>query len=197
MPLSEERLVSRLRARDKAAFNEVVLLYQQKVMNLVYRLLGNREEAQEIAQEVFVTVFKSIETFRGESKFSTWLFRIAANHCKNRIKYLSRRNFHRASQIDDEVDRLSGDTSDGPAMFLQARIERPDKVYEGMQMQAALRRALEELDEEHRTLVVLRDLENLSYEEICDITKLPEGTVKSRLHRARMALKDRIDKYTK
>jgi RNA polymerase sigma-70 factor (ECF subfamily) len=197
MPLSEERLVSRLRARDKAAFNEVVLLYQQKVTNLVYRLLGNREEAQEIAQEVFVTVFKSIETFRGESKFSTWLFRIAANHCKNRIKYLSRRNFHRASQIDDEADRLSGDGGDGPALFLQARIERPDKMYEGMQMQAALRRALEELDEEHRTLVVLRDLENLSYEEICDITKLPEGTVKSRLHRARMALKDRIDKYTK
>jgi RNA polymerase sigma-70 factor (ECF subfamily) len=194
---TDERLVSRLRARDTQAFREVVLRYQQKVLNLVYRLLGNREEARDIAQEVFVTVFKSIDSFRGESKFSTWLYRIAANHCKNRIKYLSRRDFHRATPLDDEADRLSGESGDGPALFLQATVERPDKMYEGMQIQGALRRALGELDEEHRTLVILRDVENLSYHEICEITKLPEGTVKSRLHRARLALKEKIDKYTK
>ena len=80
--IRERLLIRRLQQRDERAFTEVVRLYQHKVYNLVYRMVGNREEAEDVAQEVFVTVFKAIDSFRGESKFSTWLYRIAANHCK-------------------------------------------------------------------------------------------------------------------
>src|SRR5689334_11877090 len=92
MSLRDRAFLSRLRERDEEAFNQVVSDYQNKVFGLIYRMMGNREEAEDLAQEVFVTVFKSIDQFRGDSKLSTWIYRIAANHCKNRIKYLSRRH---------------------------------------------------------------------------------------------------------
>src|SRR5579884_2568197 len=100
MSLRERALLLRLRERDEEAFTEIVRDYQNKVYNLVFRMIGNRAEAEDLAQEVFVTVFKHVDQFRGDSKFSTWLFRIAANHCKNRIKYLSRRHSS-ANGLDD------------------------------------------------------------------------------------------------
>ena len=95
-------LIRRLQQRDERAFAEVMRLYQHKVYNLVYRMIGSRSEAEDIAQEVFVTVFKTVDSFRGEAKFSTWLLRIAANHSKNRIKYLARRPTD-ARGLDDAV----------------------------------------------------------------------------------------------
>ena len=191
---SEKQLIQRLKNRDERAFNEVVLRYQDRVYKIVFRMLNNRQEAEDITQEVFVTVFKSIGSFREEARFSTWLYRIATNHSKNRIKYLSRRNFHRATPLED-AGELSGQ-KEGPTMFLQALVPQPDKLVEGRQAQANLHRALNELDEEHRALIVLRDLEHLSYQEICEISGLPEGTVKSRLHRARLALRSRMQKHS-
>src|SRR5215831_20192318 len=105
MTLRERLLIRRLQQRDEKAFEEVVRLYQHKVYNLVYRMLGNREEAEDVAQEVFVTVFKAIDSFRGEAKFSTWLYRIAANHCKNRLKYLGRRARRRTEDLDGTAER--------------------------------------------------------------------------------------------
>src|SRR3954469_23679553 len=103
--LRELLLLRRLQQRDERAFEEVVRLYQHKVFNLVFRMLGNREEAEDVAQEVFVTVFKAIDTFRGDSKFSTWLYRIAANQCKNRIKYLGRRSYKMTGELDEAAER--------------------------------------------------------------------------------------------
>ena len=91
MSLAERLLMGRLKERDPAAFDEIVRRYGDKVFSLIYRMLGNRHEAEDVAQEVFITVFKTVDTFRGEAKFSTWLLRIAANQSKNRIKYLARR----------------------------------------------------------------------------------------------------------
>src|SRR5438105_15699342 len=88
--LRERLLIRRLQQRDEKAFQEIVRCYQHKIFNLVFRMIGNEQEAEDIAQEVFVTVFKAIDGFRGESLFSTWLYRIATNHCKNRLKYLVR-----------------------------------------------------------------------------------------------------------
>src|SRR5215470_17265116 len=105
MTLRERMLIRRLQQRDERAFEEVVRLYQHKVYNLVYRMIGSREEAEDVAQEVFVTVFKAIDSFRGEAKFSTWLFRIASNQCKNRIKYLGRRFQKATSQLDEAAER--------------------------------------------------------------------------------------------
>jgi RNA polymerase sigma-70 factor (ECF subfamily) len=173
----------------------MVRAYQADVFNLVCRMLGNREEAEDLAQEVFVTVFKSIEGFRGDSKFSTWLYRIAVNHCKNRYKYLARRYYHSTQTLDAVSERSMAGRDGGPAVSLQAQISRPDKMMEGIQLERAIQKEIAGLEEDQRLLVVLRDVQGLSYQEIASITQLPEGTVKSRLHRARMTLKDRLTKH--
>src|SRR5258705_76495 len=103
--IREALLLRRLRARDERAFEEVVTLYRDRVFGLIVRMVGNREEAEDLAQEVFITVLKSIDTFRGESKFSTWLYRIAANHTKNRMKYLHRRAYKATGEFDDATER--------------------------------------------------------------------------------------------
>jgi RNA polymerase sigma-70 factor (ECF subfamily) len=153
-------------------------------------LVGSPAEAEDVAQEVFVTVFKSIDTYRGEAKLSTWILRIAANHSKNRIKYLSRRRTtsHEGRDGTDATDLP--DEGKAPA---QAHFDAPDVMLEAAETERLLQDAIGKLDEEQRLLVVLRDVEELSYDEIVEITGLPEGTVKSRLHRARMALKDLLE----
>jgi RNA polymerase sigma factor (sigma-70 family) len=114
MSLLERLLIRRLQQRDEVAFSEVVRLYQHKVYNLLYRMIGSHEEAEDLAQEVFVTVFKSIDSFRGESKFSTWLYRVAANHCKNRIKYLSRRSRTSGDGLDGVPEHAMEDAGSAP-----------------------------------------------------------------------------------
>ena len=195
MRLGERRLVRRLKARDEDAFREMVRTYQEQVYNLVFRMLGNHEEAEDLSQDVFVTVFKSIDRFRGDSKLSTWLYRIAANQCKNRYKYLARRQFHAAKPLDELSERGAAGRDGGPVMSLQAQISEPDKIVEGKRLERAIQQEIAGLEEEQRLLVVLRDIQGLSYQEMAGITELPEGTVKSRLHRARMNLKKRLKKY--
>ena len=194
MSLAERLLIARLRERDEQAFEEIVRTYGDKVFSLIYRMLGNRQEAEDVAQDVFITVFKTIESFRGEAKFSTWLLRIAANHSKNRIKHLARRPTEGVDPEDVSQVRLS---SDRPAPPVQAQIDAPDKLMEAAEMEAHVQRAIEALDEDQRLLVVLRDVEEMSYQEIGEITGLPEGTIKSRLHRARTAIKEELDKHTR
>ncbi len=191
----EALLIARLKERDERAFATIVREYQQSIYRVILRMLGSPSDAEEIAQEVFVTVFKSIDSFRGDCKFSTWLYRIAINHSKNRIKYLGRRNYHRASQYDEIADREKGTETGG--VFLQAQIHRPDQIAEGRQLEGLLSIAIASLDEDHRSLIILRDVENLTYEEIMQITGLPEGTVKSRLHRARTGLREALEKLQK
>jgi RNA polymerase sigma-70 factor, ECF subfamily len=188
-PEEEARLVERLKKRDEAAFNQFVRAYEQRVFALVLRMLGNRAEAQDLAQEVFVTVFKSIDSFRGDSKLGTWLYRVAVNHCKNRIKYLDRRSTRAHSDIDDARET---DVSEGGV--IGGRPARPDEAAEGGEMERVVQKALAALEEEHRELIVLCDLEGLAYEEIVQITGLPVGTVKSRLHRARAALREAVER---
>jgi RNA polymerase sigma-70 factor (ECF subfamily) len=189
--LRERVLIRRLQQRDERAFQEIVRLYQHKVFNLVFRMISNREEAEDVAQEVFVTVFKSIDGFRGEAKFSTWLYRIAANHCKNRMKYLGRRSYKSTGELDEAAER---ELADAQPHSMTPHVDGPEKVLEGLQTEKMVQQAIALLDEEHRLLIVLRDVEDLSYQEICSITGLAEGTVKSRLHRARMSLKDYLAK---
>lgn len=180
---SEKRLLERLRRRDEAAFNALVRQHEGRVFRLLVRMLGDRGEAEDLAQEVFITVFKSIDTFRGDSELGTWIYRIAANHSKNRLKYLGRRA--RGSQkAFDEIDPMHA----GGEGIGAEKIARPDELAQGHEAEAMLRRALLALDAEQREVLVLRDLENLTYEEIQTITGLAEGTVKSRLHRARLSL---------
>jgi len=186
----ERTLLRRLRDRDEKAFTELVGLHRDRVFNIIFRMLGNRHEAEDVAQEVFITVFKTIDTFREESKFSTWLYRVAVNHTKNRIKYLARRQ----DRNRDELDEMSHDANNA-TNGVPVRARQPDRALEGAQMEVLLQEAIASLDDDHRQVVVLRDIEDLSIEEICEITELPDGTVKSRLHRARLVLRKKLQRH--
>ncbi|HEY4181695.1 MAG TPA: sigma-70 family RNA polymerase sigma factor [Kofleriaceae bacterium] len=185
----ERALIRRLRDRDERAFRELLELHRDRVFNITYRMLGNRSEAEDIAQEVFITVFKTIDSFREESKFSTWLYRVAVNHTKNRIKYLARRHERKHESVDERSEETNGATSGSPA-----RIAQPDKALQTAQSEKLIQEAIAALDDDQRTVVVLRDIEELSIEEICEITGLPDGTVKSRLHRARLVLRKKLQR---
>jgi RNA polymerase sigma-70 factor (ECF subfamily) len=186
----ERTLLRRLRERDERAFRELVEAHRDRVYNITYRMLGNRHEAEDVSQEVFIAVFKTIDTFREESKFSTWLYRVAVNHCKNRIKYLARRHDRDRDELDENSGGVNGAIAGNPV-----RAAQPDRALEGAQMEQLLKEAIASLDEDHRAVVVLRDIEDLSIEEICEITLLPDGTVKSRLHRARLALRKKLQRH--
>ena len=188
---TEAQFVARLIARDEGAFNELVVTYERRVFVLVFRMLGRREEAEDLAQEVFVQVFKAIDQFRGDSKLSTWIYRIAVNLCKNRVKYLARR--HSSSQDDFEAmaDRSPMTGAKGVSV---GAISRPDELLEGMQLERAVKAAIAAVDSDFREVLILRDVEDLSYEEIAAVTGLPDGTVKSRIHRGRSQLRALVEK---
>ena len=154
-------------------------------------MLGRREEAEDMAQEVFVQVFKAIGQFRGECKLSTWLYRVAINLCKNRSKYLSRRPEDTQDALDTMLEHVPlGGTTRGAT---SADVSRPDQMVEGLQMEALVRHCIAQLEPEFREALVLRDIENLSYDEIEAVTGVAEGTVKSRIHRARALLKELLE----
>jgi len=186
----ERTLLRRLRDRDERAFRELLELHRDRVYNITFRMLGNRAEAEDVAQEVFISVFKTVDQFREESKFSTWLYRVAVNHCKNRIKYLARRHDRDRDELDENSHQANG-----AAVGVPVRAAQPDRALEGAQMERLLQEAIGNLDDDHRIVVVLRDIEDLSIEEICEITGLPDGTVKSRLHRARLALRKKLQRH--
>jgi RNA polymerase sigma-70 factor (ECF subfamily) len=184
----ERELVHKLKQRDEAAFSAFVLRYQERVYRLLLRMLGDGAEAEDLAQEVFISIFKSIDGFRGDSQLSTWVYRVAANHCRNRIKYLTRRRRQLTEGYDEQGDdHLVAGAHHG-------RSEAPDQLIEAKQTESLLQAGLLSLDDEQRELIVLREVEHLSYEEIMAITGLPEGTVKSRLFRARAGLREYIER---
>ncbi|HTM46682.1 MAG TPA: sigma-70 family RNA polymerase sigma factor [Polyangiaceae bacterium] len=188
----EERFIERLRARDERAFNELVLAYQERVFGLVLRMLGQRSEAEDMAQEVFVQVFKAIDQFRGDAKLSTWIYRIAVNLCKNRNVYLARRQ----SRKQDEFELAEHDIVQARSVQSSVDLEPPDQLVQGQELERIVHAAIARMDAEFREVLVLRDVEDLSYEEIMDITGLAIGTVKSRIHRARLQLKEEISRVT-
>jgi RNA polymerase sigma-70 factor (ECF subfamily) len=190
-PELEEKLLERLRARDERAFNELVKTYERRVFGLVFRMLGSRAESEDLTQEVFVQVFKAIGTFRGESKLSTWIYRIAVNLCKNRTKYLRVRHAGEQDQLEDVAERLP--LSQAPNANV-AQVARPDEAMAGRQVEEIVRQAISEVDDNFRECLILCDVEELSYEEIAEITGLPVGTVKSRIFRGRAQLRELVEK---
>lgn len=182
-------IIGRFLAGDDQAFIKLVLRYQNRVHNLCYRLLGDTHEAQDMAQEIFLTVHRSLKNFRGDSLFSTWIFRIATNHCKNRIKYLGRRKYYQSSSLDQPREAEDGD------IFSEVEDENPDpeSCLGSDEIQKVVQEAIATLDEEHRMVIVLRDIQDQSYEEIAEVLGLKVGTVKSRIHRARNELKRKLE----
>ena len=179
---SDDELVERFKAGDRGAYAEIVTRYQDRVYTLCLRWLDVSSVAEEVAQDVFLALFRSLPNFRGESLLSTFIWRVAVNHCKNRRLYRKRRheNEHESFDAPEREDR--------PAR--QYASDQPDADAAVFREQAGrlVQAALDTLDEETRQIILLRDVEDLPYEEIADILELPRGTVKSRLHRARAQL---------
>jgi RNA polymerase sigma-70 factor (ECF subfamily) len=186
----DPRFLERLKLRDERAFNEMVRLYERQVYGLVFRMLGRRDEAEDMTQEVFVQVFKAIDQFRGDSKLSTWVYRIAVNLCKNRSKYLSRRHADEQDDVAAVAERVPLHQAKG---VTAATVDRPDDLYDGHEVERIVQRCISQVDDDFRSVLILRDVEELSYEEIAQITELPEGTVKSRIHRGRAQLKALVE----
>lgn len=185
-PRIGKEVVRSCKSGDIEAFERIVLCYQKRVFNIAYRMIGNRDEAKDLAQEVFITVHQAIKELKEESKFDAWLTQITLNHCRNRWKFLRRRHYFRSESL--ETARTSEEGA-RPLVALDPA-DRPDMQYEKKQVQEWVQRGLLRLGEEQRELIVLRDLQGLSYGEIGTALGLPEGTVKSKLHRARMELKE-------
>lgn len=172
--------LERLRAGDARAFEEFVATYQHRVFGVALRMLGGAAEAEEVAQEAFLRAHRSLGEFRGDARLSTWLYIIVSRLCLNRLASGDRR----AVRHGEEILLRVADEGGGPA----AQAERGE-------LEEALHRAIAELAEERRVVIILRDLEGLSYEEIALALGLEPGTVRSRLHRARMELKDKLERF--
>lgn len=182
---SESALIERWRDGDQRAFEDLVGRYEKKVYNLAYRMSGNADDASDLAQEAFVRVYTALPSFRGQSSFATWLYRIATNVCLDELRRRGRQPVLSLDQpvaMDEgQVVRQTVDPSTGPL----EELERGE-------VQAAVQRGISSLQPEHRAVIVLRDLQGLSYDEIAEALECSLGTVKSRLNRARLALRERL-----
>ncbi|MGQ0794548.1 MAG: RNA polymerase sigma factor [Deltaproteobacteria bacterium] len=184
----DDNLIKRSQQGDLKAFEWLVREYEKKMLNIAFRLMGNYEEACDVVQEAFVLAYRNIKGFRGVSKFSTWLSAIVVNSSKKRLVQIKTKRYYESISVDEPTPsgraREYGDEKPSAAEIIEKR-----EVME--RIEGCLRR----LDAEFREVVVLRDVEGERYEEISEMLKLPEGTVKSRLFRARAILKNCLKRY--
>lgn len=182
--LTEENLIQQAQKGDKNAFEGLVKSYQNRIYSLCYRYSGNNEDALDLAQEVFIKVYRNIASFEGRSSFSTWIYQIGSNTCKD---FLRKKQNYQEFSLDEEIinDREEKFT---PQVLRDE--ETPDLRYEEKEKIHFLQEALNKLKPEYKMLLLMREFEDLSYEEIAEESGLAVGTVKSRLSRGRKMLKD-------
>ncbi len=183
--LSDEDVMERCALGSEAAFSTLVQRYRTRIMNLVCRFISDRDRAEEISQEVFLRVYRNRERYRKSGKFSTWIFTIAVNLTKNEIRSRVR---HKGTFSLDALEEESG----GQGLPFPDSNPLPDADLNAREIQQRVAEALRKLPTRYREAVVLRDIEGLSYEEVGEILKIPGGTVRSRINRARLMLKERL-----
>lgn len=181
---TDQELVRRVQAGDQTAFNLLVLKYQHRVLKLVGRFVNDAAEAEDVAQEAFLKAYRALASFRGDSAFYTWLYRIAINTAKNALVSNRRR------PVDFDLDLQDPDQYDRQAKLKEA--DTPEGVLLTEEIRTVVEQAMEELPEDLRTAIVLRELEGLSYEEIAEAMDCPVGTVRSRIFRAREAIDKKL-----
>jgi len=175
---------------DTEAFAFLVQRHSNKMLNIAYRMLGDYDEACDVTQEAFLAAFRSIGKFKAEAKFSTWLYRIVVNYTKNRLKQIQSLSRHESASLDG----LAGVQGDCKTCLATSNEGHPGDILERRELEDQVQKCISELEGEQREVVVMRDIQGFSYEEIRDILQIPDGTVKSRLSRARLALKDCLKK---
>ncbi|MCC5911761.1 MAG: sigma-70 family RNA polymerase sigma factor [Clostridiaceae bacterium] len=180
MDHDEKTLIEKSQKGDVESFEILITSYQKTAFNIAYRMLGNFEDANDITQEAFIKVYKSIDKFKGESSFTTWLYAIVNNICldflrkKKKIKIIS-------------IDKSQG--NENYQREIPDETNTPEVLFEKKEVRRTVQDAINQLKDEHRTIIILRDIQGFSYEEIAEILDISTGTVKSRISRARRSLK--------
>lgn len=180
MNLTDLELVQRVQSGDKRSFDVLVLKYQHKVISLVLRYVHDHDTAQDVAQEAFIKAYKGLKNFRGESAFYTWLYRIAINSAKNYLVSQNRR------LPDNDIDAHEAEQFEGDSALKE--YATPERELLTAEIQATVSKAIDDLPEDLRTAIMLRELEGMSYEEIAETMDCPIGTVRSRIFRARESI---------
>ena len=179
--ISDAEYVQKLQGGQTDAFEALIRRHEKTIFNLVYRMLGDYDEAAETAQEVFLSAYRAIGQFRGDANFSTWLYRIALNHATTRRKSMNTRH---QRQVPIESTEPMSDSQPGPAESMEKK-----------EIRETVQRALNSLSADDASVILLRDLQDVPYDEVARVLEVPVGTVKSRLHRARQALKSELASY--
>ncbi len=190
MSVSDEVLVKKSQKGDYPAFEELVRRFEKKIYNLAYRIMGNKEDASDVLQETFLQTFKKLASFKGKAKFSTWLYRIAVNIC-----LMKKRKGKRMETVSLDVPILTRKEDEIKRELRDDWSESPLATLENEEVRRNLSEAIDSLPEEYRTVFLLRGLNGLSNEEMAEVLNISLPAVKSRLHRARLFLRDKLSQY--
>jgi len=184
-------IVKKVKSGDTDAFREIIGKYKKVVFNHARSFLRNTQEAEDACQEIFISIYNNIRKFRGDSKFSTWVYRITVNTCKNKLKQLKRQRARIAEEAyeqgDEELDRRITN-------IREKEEKEPDNIFAGENVKDIVLKRVSELTEEQRDVITLRDIDGLTYEEIAGVMKLSVSAVKSKIFRARENLREKLEK---
>ena len=183
---TDNKLIQDFLKGKTKAFDKLVVKYQDVIFNLCYRMLGDYDEANDCAQKTFIKVYKNVKKFEQKSAFSTWIYRIAVNTCKNVLSSSNYKRKMKMIHIDKPINE------DGKMLEISDRSFNPDRIFEKNEKQRKIQEAINKLPHKQKILVILREIEGKSYEEISNITGMKLGTVKSKLSRGRINLRDKL-----
>ncbi len=186
-PKSDEELVRSYLEGDQKAFEELVIRYEATIINMAYRLLGNRSDASDVCQEVFVLLMRKIGSFRGEAKFSTWLYRVSLNACHDHARRL-KRHFSLSESPGEDLPEIEQRLPDDG-------LHSPEESLERAEIQDVVRQAIARLPYKFKEVIFLHDISDFNYKEVAEILDISLGTVKSRLNRARTRLAKELEEY--
>lgn len=187
---AEEALfVLRLQANEDTAYDELVRTYNASIFHVAYRMLGDGGEAADVVQDIFLKVFRNISGFKGEAALKTWIFKIAFSEIFNRLRWWKRRHRFSTVSLDDDHN------GNGSGYHITDSRPTPEEALESKEQENAIQKALSALSSDHRSIIVLRDIEGFSYNEIAEVLGVSIGTVKSRIARARADLKRSLMRY--
>ncbi len=181
----EKMLIKKSQSGDVESFELLICSYDKRAYNIAYRVMGNEEDAKDMAQEAMIRVFRALRDFKGQSAFSTWLYRIVMNVCLDELR---KRKNERYVPLESTIQTDSGEIH----MEICSDMETPEVVYERIEQGELIKKAINELSDDYKSVIVLRDIQGFSYEEISEVLRCSLGTVKSRINRARTMLRNRL-----
>ena len=189
--MDDLEIIKRVKKGDKESFREIINRYKKVVYNHSRSFLRDEQEAEDAAQEVFISIYNNIKSFRGDSKLSTWIYRITVNTCKNRLKQMKRLK----SRIsEDAFENEDGEIEQRIVNIKEKEEKEPDNLFASESLRSAILKRVDELTEEQKNVIMLRDVDGLSYDEVGHVMKLSVSAVKSKLFRARENLREKLEK---